>query len=86
MVAAETTAGSASDNQISACHEDDLAKVFTGIDQLMSAASVGKRKGLVDNRLDLAALDVRPDLLLELIHDGRLFRGCARSQCRAHMR
>src|SRR5471032_946142 len=68
-------------NEISTCRQDDLSKVCAGIDQLVSAASVGKRKGLVDNRLDLAALDVRPDLPLQFIDDRRLVRGCARSQC-----
>ena len=59
-------------NEIGTCRQDDLSEVRAGIDQLVSAASVGKRKGLVDNRLDLAALDVRPDLPFQFIDDGRL--------------
>src|SRR5258708_7730604 len=78
---AAVAASPASANEIGTCRKDNLSKVGAGIDQLVSAASVGKRKGLVDNRFDLAAFDVRPDMLLEFIDDGRLVRGCARSQC-----
>ena len=67
-------------NEIGTGRKDYLSKVGAGIDQLVSAASVGKRKGLVDHRLDLAALDERPDLPLQFIDDRRLVRGAARSQ------
>lgn len=64
-------------NEIGACRKNNFSEVCTGIDQLVSAASVGKRKSLVDNRLDPAALDERPDLPLQFIDDGRLVRGRA---------
>jgi hypothetical protein len=45
LAASAVMANQASDKQISACRQDNLAKVFAGIDQLVSAASIGERKG-----------------------------------------
>src|ERR1700692_2882390 len=76
LAASAVTANQASVNQIGACREDNLAKVRGGIDQLVGAASIGERKGPVDNGLDLAGLDVRPDLLRQFIDDRGLIRVC----------
>lgn len=58
--------------EIGTRRQDNLAKVFAGIDQLVGAASIGKRKRLIDNWLDSAALDMRPDQALQFVDDGRL--------------
>ena len=61
-----------SGERLSAGREHDLANVFGGIDQLVSAARIGERKALVHDGLDLACRDMRPHLAFQFIDDRSL--------------